>query len=103
MSITVNNQLVLLMSVYFPHSGYADLHVKKAYKANEKHMKVKKTIQIVGGDFNAELGPGIGVERISVGQHTLNEGNKRGDWMKLDDATEALRGQHNVQKKRLRN
>ena len=36
----------------------------------------------MGGDFDAELGLGIGVERISVGRHTLNEGNKRGDWMK---------------------
>ena len=29
----------------------------------------------MGGDVNAELG------RVSVGPHTLNEGNKRGDWM----------------------
>ena len=29
--------------------------------------------QIVGGDFNAEFGPGIGVERLSVGPHTLKE------------------------------
>ena len=36
-SITVNKQLVLLMSVYFPHSGYADHHVEKAYRAIEKH------------------------------------------------------------------
>ena len=34
------------------------------------------------GDFNAELGPGYGVERVSVGPHTLNEENKRGVWMK---------------------
>ena len=42
----------------------------------------KKIVQIVGGDFNAELGPGYGVERVSVGPHTLKEGNKRRDWMK---------------------
>ena len=29
-----------------------------------------------------ELGPGEGVERVSVGPHTLKEGNKRGDWLK---------------------
>ena len=29
-----------------------------------------------------ELGPGFGVERVSVGPHTLGEGNKKGDWMK---------------------
>ena len=28
------------------------------------------------------LGPGHGNECISVGRYTLNEGNKRGDWMK---------------------
>ena len=75
-SITVNSQPVLLMSVYFFHSGYADHHVEKVYRAIEQHTKSKKAIQIVGGDFNAELRPGIGVERVSVGQHTLNEGNK---------------------------
>ena len=36
----------------------------------------------MGGDFNAELGSGNGVERVSVGPHTLKEVNKRGDWMK---------------------
>ena len=28
------------------------------------------------------MGPEFGVERVSVGPHTLKEGNKRGDWMK---------------------
>ena len=28
------------------------------------------------------MGPGYGVERVSVGPHTLKKGNKRGDWMK---------------------
>ena len=68
------------MCVCFPHSGYADHHVEKAYRAIKKHTKSKKAIQIVGGDFNDELGPGIGVERVSVGPHTLKEGNKRRDW-----------------------
>ena len=82
-SVTVNSQRVLLMSVYFPHSVYADHHVERAYRAIEKHSKSKtKCIQIVGGDFNAELGPGFGVERVSVGPHALKEWNKRGDWMK---------------------
>ena len=45
-------------------------------------QKSRKNDQIVGGDFNAELGPGIGVERLSVKPHTLKETNKRGDWMK---------------------
>ena len=42
----------------------------------------KKNIPIIGGDFNAELGPGKGTECKSVGRYTLKESNKRGDWLK---------------------
>ena len=53
------------------------------YKTIEKHIaNYKRHIPKIGGDFNAELGPGHGNECISVGRYTLNEGNKRGDWMK---------------------
>ena len=79
----VNRQHIKLMSVYFPHSKYADHHIEKMYKTIEKHMSNnKKYIPIIGGDFNAELGPGKGTECKSVGRYTLNESNKRGDWLK---------------------
>ena len=78
----VNRQHIKLMSVYFPHSKYADHHIEKMYKTIEKHMMNKKNIPVIGGDFNAELGPGKGTERKSVGRYTLNESNKRGDWLK---------------------
>ena len=53
------------------------------YKTIEKHTAhCNKYIPIIGGDLNAELGPGKGTERKSVGRYTLNEGNKRGDWLK---------------------
>ena len=79
----VNRQRIKLMSVYFPHSGYADHHIEKMCKTIEKHKaNCKRYIPIVGGDFNAELGPGQGTECISAGRYTLNEGNKRSDWMK---------------------
>ena len=81
-SITVNNQLVLLKSVYTPTRDTQITTLKKTYRATEKHTKSKKYIQIVGGDFNAELGLGIGLVRSSVCRYTLNDGNKRGDWMK---------------------
>ena len=56
---------------------------KKMFKTIEKHTNSsKECVQIVAGDSNAELGSGNGVERASVGPHTLNEGNKRGDWMR---------------------
>ena len=82
-TIVVNRQRIKLMSVYFLHSGYADHHIEKMYKTIEKHTaNCKIYIPIVGGDFNAELGLGQGTECTSVGRYTLNEGNKRGDWMK---------------------
>ena len=57
------------MSVYFPHSKYADHHIEKMYKTIEKHMlNNKKYIPIIGGDFNAELGPGKGTECKSCWQ-----------------------------------
>ena len=62
--------------------GYADHHVEKAFRSIEKFTESKKHIQTVAGDFNAELGLGIGIERLSVGPCTLKESNKRGDWMK---------------------
>ena len=97
-TITVNHQRIMLMSVNFLHSRYADHHVGKMYKTIEKHTNSgKKSIQIVGGDFNTEWGPGYGVERVSVGPHTLKEGNKRGDWMK-QWLTELHSTQHDVQK-----
>ena len=49
---------------------------------NRATANYKRYIPITGGDFNAELGPGHGTECMSVGRYTLNEGNKRGDWMK---------------------
>ena len=82
-SITVNKQQILMMNVYFTHSVSADHHVGNIYRSIETHTKTKaKNMKIVGGDFNAELGPGDGIERVSVGPHTRKEGNKRGDWMK---------------------
>ena len=38
-------------------------------------------MKIIGGDFNAELGPGEGLELSAVGHYTLNKGNCRGEWM----------------------
>ena len=85
-TILVNRRRIDLMSVYFPHSKYADHHIEKMYPTIEKHMtNNKKCIPIIGGDFNAELGPGKGAECKSVGKYTLNESNKRGDWLMLND------------------
>ena len=45
-TVLVNRQHIDLMSVYFPHSKYADHHIEKMYKTIEKHMlNNKKTFQ----------------------------------------------------------
>ena len=38
-------------------------------------------MKIIGGDFNAELGPGGGIELSCVGHYTLNKANCRGEWV----------------------
>ena len=38
-------------------------------------------MKIIGGDFNAELGPGDGTELSCIGHNTLNKANCRGEWM----------------------
>ena len=51
MSITVNKHPVVLMSVYLPHSGYADHHVEKTYKTIIDTIKKEKCAKIIGGDL----------------------------------------------------
>ena len=55
MSISVNKQPVVLMSVYMPHSGFADHHVERTYKTIIDTIGQEKCAKIIGGDFNAEL------------------------------------------------
>ena len=43
-TILVNRQHIDLMSVYFPHSKYADHHIEKMYKTIEKHMTNNKKV-----------------------------------------------------------
>ena len=40
-----------------------------------------KSMKIIGGDLNAELGPGEGIASSAVGHYTLNKANCRGEWM----------------------
>ena len=70
MSISVNKQPITLMSVYMPHSGYPDHLVEKKYKTILTTINKEKSMKIIGGNFNAELGPGEGIELSSVGQNT---------------------------------
>ena len=58
MSISINKQPIVLMSVYMPHSGYADHHVEKVYKTIIKMIERDNSIKIIGGDFNCRARPG---------------------------------------------
>ena len=78
MSISVNKQPIVLMSVYMLHSGYPDHHVEKTYKTITTTIEKDKSMKIIGGDFNAEVGPGEGIELSAVGHYTLNKANCRG-------------------------
>ena len=80
-SITVNKQPIILVSAYLPHSGYPDHQVQRTYKTITTAIEKDKSMKIIGGDFNAELGPGGGIELSSVGHYTLNKANCRGEWM----------------------
>ena len=71
-SITVNKQPIILVSSYLPHSGYLDNQVERAYKTISTMMDREKSMKIIGGDFDAELGPGDGIELSCVGHYTLN-------------------------------
>ena len=83
-SIAVNKQRITLMSVYFPHSGFADHHVEKAYNSIEEITKsTKKHMQIVGGDFNVKLVPELALnasvlERIPSMNSTAEIGRSSG-------------------------
>ena len=57
MSISVNKQPIVSMSVYMPRSGYPDHHVEKTCKTITTTVEEDKSIKIIGGDFNGELGP----------------------------------------------
>ena len=68
--------------VLLPLGIYGPPRRNYVYRTIEKHTRnSNKCIPIVGGDFNAELGPGQGTDCTSVGKHTRNGGNKRGGWM----------------------
>ena len=81
LSNSVNKQPITLMSVYTPHRGYPDHHVEETYKTILTTIEKEKGMKIIGGDFNAELDPGEGLELSSVGHYTLNKANCRGERM----------------------
>ena len=80
-SILVNKQPIILVSAYLPRRGYPDHQVKKTYQTITTAIEKDKSMKIIGGDFNAELGPGEGAELSCVGHYALNKANGRSEWM----------------------
>ena len=54
---------------------------QKTYKTILTTIEKDKSMKIIGGDFNAEFGPGEGIELSAVGHYTLNKAHCRGEWM----------------------
>ena len=70
---------------------------RKLTKQSFSTIGKEKCMKIIGGDFNAELGPGEGIELSSVGHYTLNKANCRGEWMTqwlLDNISVAMNTKH---------
>ena len=74
-SISVDKQPITLVSAYLPHSGYPDHHVERTYKTISKIIDKEENMKIIGEDFNAELGQGVGIELSNVGHYTLTKAN----------------------------
>ena len=83
-----------ICSVYFPHGGYSDPHVQEMYTTLQnirKRVNQRKSIFIVGGDFNARVGIRSDLDSETViGAHGYGEENDRGLWLKNFCALENL-------------
>ena len=100
-SITVNKQRITLVSVYFPHSGYADQHVEKVYKSIEKITRSSKTCKL--WEETSTLIGGTWIVAVLEGSLTLNESNRRGDWLKQWLMLQKFVALNTMYKKHLRN
>ena len=106
-TILVNRHRIKLMSKKFTTRDMRTTTSRICTERSRSTLKIaKRYIPIIGGDFNAELGLGHGNECISVGRYTLNEGNRRGDWMKhwlMLQGYTALNALNTMYRKHLRN
>ena len=81
--IVANHQSIMLVSVYFFHSGYADHHIEKCTEQlRSTRVLAERAYRLLEETSTLIWGLGLGVERVSVGPHSFKEGSKRGDWLK---------------------
>ena len=75
---------VLLNRKWFT-SPAVDMRITKSERCTNASRLAQTNLKnrtIMAEDFTVEFESEIGAERVSVGQKTLNESNKRGDWLK---------------------
>ena len=78
-TIVLNHQRIKLMSVYFPHSGYADYHVEKCTERSRSTRQIAKNTYRLLEETSLENWELAREPNVQV---LADEGNKRGDWMK---------------------
>ena len=89
----------MLISVYFLSAEYADHHIERVHKSIEKLAKSRKTFKSwVERDFKAELGPGIGIERLCRATHPQRIKQKRRFDEAAADVAEMRGARPNLQK-----
>ena len=81
-SITVNNQSVLLMSVYTPTRDTQITTLKRHTEQPRNTSNQRSTFKSSAETSTLSKVFALGLERSSVCRYTLNDGNKRGDSMK---------------------
>ena len=83
-----------IVTAYFPHSGYSDVHVQRLYSTLEAVSKeARKGRQgiLICGDFNAETGSREeNNDRRIIGKHGLGTQNRRGEWLTQWATTQRL-------------
>ena len=76
---------VLLVSAYFPHAGLKDEKVEALYAAIDGEVEAARnraSLVVIGGDFNAEIGPRQeGEDDAIVGNYGEGQRHRRGETM----------------------
>ena len=86
LDIDIHSWRLRLISAYFPHCGYADMHVQALYDTISTIL-AESTKQhrhpLLAADFNAQVGPRADDEfSHTTGNFALPPTNSRGQWLK---------------------
>ena len=80
--IKCDQSKIELTSVYFSHSGYADMHIEKMFKKNiEPHCNNKNTSEALRETSTLCLGLGKTLNETALENSQRDNPTKRGIWM----------------------